>query len=282
MPSTVLYRAMQCRRATVFKLLMAWPQFTCRGCRLLAQLMKFSSYLVKKLHILTNKVITLPLVWWKLNVNHHGISRLGKWMLWRYNEKLTLSILKTVAVAQFRVCILRGLRLKANYITMPREGCPSSKAPPNAAHKCGLLLLLFGGCTATILCGLPYPMILCAPENEEKKKENGNFAWRRSSLFVRVLQKLWYKGGNVWWHAPKAWPSHLTMVDVAFEGLSEGLAFKNCKGCVLQKIQTLNWDTASDFLYILLKTQNVAYLHSGLYAWHETQVTTSPWATKAL
>ena len=37
-----------------------------------------------------------------------------------------------------------------------------------------------------------------------------------------------------------------------------------------------------NFLYILFKTQSVAYLHIGLSDWHETQVTTSPWATKAL
>ena len=38
----------------------------------------------------------------------------------------------------------------------------------------------------------------------------------------------------------------------------------------------------SNFLYILLKTQSVAYLHTGLSEWHEPDVTTSPWATKAL
>ena len=38
----------------------------------------------------------------------------------------------------------------------------------------------------------------------------------------------------------------------------------------------------NNFLYILLKTQSVAYLHIGLSEWHETQVTASPWATKAL
>ena len=36
-----------------------------------------------------------------------------------------------------------------------------------------------------------------------------------------------------------------------------------------------------NFLSMLLKTQSVAYLHIGLSQWHETQVTTSPWATKA-
>ena len=43
--------------------------------------------------------------------------------------------------------------------------------------------------------------------------------------------------------APKARPSHLTTVDVAFEGLSKGLAFEDRKGRVLQRMQTLNWDT---------------------------------------
>ena len=38
----------------------------------------------------------------------------------------------------------------------------------------------------------------------------------------------------------------------------------------------------NNFQYILLKAQSVAYLHNGLSEWHETQVTTSPWATKAL
>ena len=69
--------------------------------------------------------------------------------------------------------------LKANYVTMLREGCPSSKAPPNAAHRCGLLFPLFGGCTATILCGLTYPKILCMPE---RKTENDDSVWCRSSL----------------------------------------------------------------------------------------------------
>ena len=38
----------------------------------------------------------------------------------------------------------------------------------------------------------------------------------------------------------------------------------------------------NNFLYILLETQSVAYLHSGLSKWHETQVTTSTWALEAL
>ena len=38
----------------------------------------------------------------------------------------------------------------------------------------------------------------------------------------------------------------------------------------------------NNFLSILLKTRSVAYLHIGLSEWYETQVTTSPWATKVL
>ena len=45
-------------------------------------------------------------------------------------------------------------------------------------------------------------------------------------------------------NAPKARPSHLTTVDGAFEGLSEGLTFEDHKGRVLQRMQPLNWDTA--------------------------------------
>ena len=47
-------------------------------------------------------------------------------------------------------------------------------------------------------------------------------------------------------NAPKAKLSHLTMVDIAFEGLSEGLALKDHKGRVLRRMQTSNWDSASE------------------------------------
>ena len=45
-----------------------------------------------------------------------------------------------------------------------------------------LLLPVSGGCTSTILRGLTYPKILCTPKKEERKRENGDIAWRRSSL----------------------------------------------------------------------------------------------------
>ena len=43
------------------------------------------------------------------------------------------------------------------------------------------LFPVFVGCMATILHGLPYPKILCTPE-KRRKRENGDIAWRRSSL----------------------------------------------------------------------------------------------------
>ena len=106
------------------------------------------------------------------------------------------------AVSQFRVCILRRPHLKANYITTPCEGWPNSKAPPNAAHKCGLLCPLLGGCTATVLCVLTFPKILCPPEKVARKSENGDIVWRRLSLSRGVdcdfrgagLQNSWREG----------------------------------------------------------------------------------------
>ena len=45
-------------------------------------------------------------------------------------------------------------------------------------------------------------------------------------------------------NALKARPSHLAKVEAAFEGLSGELTFEDHKGRVLQRMQTLNWDTA--------------------------------------
>ena len=95
---------------------------------------------------------------------------------------ISVSCIYSFPMSQFRVYILQRPHLKANYVTTLREGCPSSRAPPNAPRKCGLLLPLFGGCTATILRGLTYPKILCAPKKEERKRKNGNVACRSSSF----------------------------------------------------------------------------------------------------
>ena len=80
-----------------------------------------------------------------------------------------------------------------------------------------LLFCLFGGCTATILHGFTYPKILCAPIKEERKRENGDIAWCRSTIFTSLgdrnhdvrVKHLVTQPGN----APKARPSHLTTAD---------------------------------------------------------------------
>ena len=80
-------------------------------------------------------------------------------------------------------------RLKASYVSTPCEVCPSlkllqmflllsqSEAPPDVSSS-----PVSGRCTATILHGLTCPKILCVPKKEERKTENGDIAWRRSSL----------------------------------------------------------------------------------------------------
>ena len=50
-------------------------------------------------------------------------------------------ILLTCAASQFRVCILRRSIWRP---IMSREGCPNLKVPPDAAHRCGLIFLVFG------------------------------------------------------------------------------------------------------------------------------------------
>ena len=55
----------------------------------------------------------------------------------------------------------------AYYVTMLHEGCPNSKAPPNAAF----FSLFLEDTLREILCSLTYPKILCVPEKGERKKE---------------------------------------------------------------------------------------------------------------
>ena len=77
------------------------------------------------------------------------------------------------------------------------------------------------------------------PKKEEREKMAPSHGIDRD---VRVKHLVMQPG-----NAPKARPSHLTTADVVNK-VSEGLAFKDCKGRVLQRTQTLNWDTASLFL----------------------------------
>ena len=72
--------------------------------------------------------------------------------------------------------------------------------------------------------------------------------------------------------------SHLTAVDAVFEGLSEGLTFEDCKGRVLQWMQTLNWDTAYVFhhrLFALSRSHDLTnpaslqgnYIHTFIHSY---------------
>ena len=117
----------------------------------------------------------------------------------------------------------------------------------NAVRRLFQMLLLsplFGGCTATIPRGLTYPKILCTPKKEERKRENGDNTHRRSSLSkwlggrnrdVRVKHLVTQPG-----NAPKARPSHLKTADEVNEVSLKDSAFEDCKGRVLQRMQTLN------------------------------------------
>ena len=57
--------------------------------------------------------------------------------------------------------------LKANYVTKLSKSEGSSRCSPQML----LLLPVFGGCTAAILCGLTYPKILCAPQKEDRREK---------------------------------------------------------------------------------------------------------------
>ena len=56
-----------------------------------------------------------------------------------------------------------------------------------------LLLPVSGGCTATIHRGLTYPKILCAPEKEERKRENGDGRNRHNQEMLQRLDRPIYQ-----------------------------------------------------------------------------------------
>ena len=116
----------------------------------------------------------------------------------------------SLAVSQFRVCILGRPHSAARRLSQ-FEG--SSKCSTRRL----LLFPLFGGCTATVLHGLTYAKILCAPKKEERKRENGDITWRRSSLLVT-------QPGN----AQKTRLSHLTTADAANKTV-KAESFEGCR-----------------------------------------------------
>ena len=104
-------------------------------------------------------------------------------------SRIAFSLLRSLVVSQFMGCILWRTHLKDNYVTMPCEGCPNPKAPPNATQKQGLLCSLFGWC-------YPSRPPISQDSLRARKKKN-----KRKH---QVTQP---------WNVPKATPSHLTMAD---------------------------------------------------------------------
>ena len=161
---------------------------------------------------------------------------------------LTKSFLPTHAVSQFRVCILRRMHLKANYITTPCEGCPNSKAPPNAAF----FSLFLEDAPLLSFVASHIPRFFVCLKKEERKRENSDTAGVDCHFRGPGWQKLWRKckDGNIWWRYQEILqrlnrPIKPQLTWSTVKGLSEGLAFENCKGRVLRRMQTLTWDTAN-------------------------------------
>ena len=107
--------------------------------------------------------------------------------------------------------------LKANYVTTPQEGSFFSLFLEDA------WLLSFVASHIS--------RFFARPKKEEREKMAPSHGIDRD---VRVKHLVMQPG-----NAPKARPSHLTTADVVNK-VSEGLAFKDCKGRVLQRTQTLN------------------------------------------
>ena len=93
----------------------------------------------------------------------------------------------THAVSQFRISIHRRSIWKP--ITLQRRVKPVPIWRLLLLNVASFSLFLEDA-PLRILCGLAYPKILCVPGKEERKRENGDIMWRRSSL----SRALWRKG----------------------------------------------------------------------------------------
>ena len=65
--------------------------------------------------------------------------------------------------------------LDCNFVITPHEGCPNPRAPPDAPSFPSFWRMLLSFTASHI------PRF-CAPKKVERKRENGNIAWRRSPL----------------------------------------------------------------------------------------------------
>ena len=161
----------------------------------------------------------------------HGLELISiSWFLPCFSAA-TMSDLWVCCCVSVQVCILQ------RSIWRPITSQHLTKAVP--VWRLLQMLLLFpvsGGRTATILCGLKYPKILCVPEKEEKKKENGDIAWRGDVTFSCLggrnralrVKHLVTQPGN----APKTRPSHLTTADAVNKvSLKDSALEASFRGC---------------------------------------------------
>ena len=77
--------------------------------------------------------------------------------------------------------------LKANYITRPHKGCPSSKAPPNAAHKCSFFSLFLEVALLLSLLASHVPRFFARPKKKNEREKmatsrsiDHHFCWQKS------------------------------------------------------------------------------------------------------
>ena len=85
------------------------------------------------------------------------------------------------------------MHLKSNYVTKPCEGCPDSKAPPNAAHKCSFFSLFLEDAQLTYFVTSHSPFFA----RPKKKKDRGNMATLHAEdrhFRGPGQQKSWRKG----------------------------------------------------------------------------------------
>ena len=94
-------------------------------------------------------------------------------LMWTSTPLCLSYLIMTLAVSQFRVCILQ--RSIWRPIT---SQCHATAVPIWRLLQMLVLFPDFGGCTAVILL----PRYLCAPKKEERKREDGNIAWHGSSF----------------------------------------------------------------------------------------------------
>lgn len=75
--------------------------------------------------------------------------------------------------------------------SMPCEGCPNSKAPPNAPHN------PFGGCTATVLHSVPYTKILNLTKKKNARRKMATSHGIDHHFCRPGQQKLCHKGREI-------------------------------------------------------------------------------------